>query len=170
MKIKIITFFFLAVSYHIFAQQVFKSSRGLRFFPGHDDIYISLDSNYLRYELFNHWYSMSYYERRQMIIPISDLHTFNQDNDSLQILIRKNSITVKDKRYKLHKTVRQRNICASPENMRKISFAYALVKNEKDLRHFELYQWSDLSLSENDFQAKVLENFAIIQKNRITHH
>jgi hypothetical protein len=41
--------------------------------------------------------------------------------------------------------------------MRKISFAYKLSSEQKDMRHFELYDREDLKLDEAEFKKKVIE-------------
>ena len=48
-------------------------------------------------------------------------------------------------------------MCASLENMRKISYAYESAQKHK-LRHFELYNPEDLKLKEEEFYKKVNEN------------
>jgi hypothetical protein len=39
--------------------------------------------------------------------------------------------------------------------MRKISFAYKISSQQKNIRHFELYDREDLKLEEEEFRKKV---------------
>lgn len=48
--------------------------------------------------------------------------------------------------------------------MRKISFAYKLSSEHKDIRHFELYEREDLNLDEEVFKKKVMEK--LIEKTK----
>jgi len=121
------------------------------------DIVITVDNNNLRYELFNHWYSWSYAEYRQITVPLDSLETFNQQNDSIQIQLLGNKVKVADKRYRLNRKFKQLNLCASAETMRKISFAYQLSSEHNNIRHFELYKREDLKLPKEEFERKVTE-------------
>lgn len=138
-----------------FAQEIYTARKGSRFFPGHLDIVISVDSNKIRYEVFNHWYSWSYAELRQITIPIDSLETFNSGNDTIMIESRNKNVKLHGKRYGLRRQIKHRNLCASPETMRKISFAYEISIKYEDIKHFELYEREDLKLPEKDFQQIV---------------
>ncbi len=139
------------------AQRTYTSHKGSRFFPGHLDISITVENDTILYELFNHWYSLSYAELRQLSIPTSELDKWNL-NDSIRITA-SNSRNFKliDKRYNVRRTIKHRNICASTETMRKISFAYE-ISQANDLRDYALFERTDLQLSEQDFRARVLSN------------
>jgi hypothetical protein len=144
-----------------YSQLVYTSRTGSKFFPGHMDIAITIDSSQIRYELFHHWFSLSYAECRQLTIPITGLYAFNQSNDSIQIRIQKNKVFLTDKRYGIHKKIKHRNLCTSAETMRKISFACKLTQGRPDIHHFELYTHEDLKLTEPEFRKKVLQNFEL---------
>ncbi|MEQ8364785.1 MAG: hypothetical protein RH948_18065 [Cyclobacteriaceae bacterium] len=145
------------------AQQTNTSHKGSRLFPGHMDISISENNDTIRYELFNHWYSWSYAELRQMSIATSELENWNQD-DSLRITrLKSGNFKLKDRRYKLNRTIKHRKICASTETMRKISFAYKISK-KNGLGHLALYDRTDLQLSEHEFQELVLSNLSETKK------
>ena len=143
-----------------FAQDTFTSRKGSRFFPGHLDIVITVDTKFIRYELFNHWYSRSYAECRQITIPLNGINTFNQSNDTIKIELRKNKVKLVDKKYRLSRNIRHKNLCASSAIMRKIAFAYTISNHYKDIRHFELYEDEDLRLNEEEFKEKVYKNLA----------
>ncbi len=49
-------------------------------------------------------------------------------------------------------------MCTSTENMRKISYAYKVSSQYENVRHFELYKWDDLNLTEDEFKKIVTEN------------
>lgn len=138
-----------------FSQETFTSRKGSKFFPGHLEVVITVDSKNVRYELFNHWYSLSYAELRQITIPLDSLNEFNQKNDSLKIEIRKGRVKLVDKKYRLSRKIYHRNLCASASTMRKISFAYKISSQQKNIRHFELYDREDLKLEEEEFRKKV---------------
>lgn len=110
--------------------------------------------------MFNHWYSWSYAEYRQMTIPLDSINTFNQSNDTIKIELRKNKVKLVDKKYRLTRNIRHKNLCASSATMRKISFAYKISTQYKDIRHFELYEREDLKLDEEAFKKNVYENIA----------
>ena len=158
MKQILITIFLLAFQIITYGQDIYTSRQGSKFFPGHLDIVISIDSNNLRYELFNHWYYRSYTELRQMTIPLDNLEKYNLSNDSISIKILDKKIHLTDKRYNLNRKIRHRTLCISPTNMRKISFAYNVSSGYKNISHYELYKRDDLNLNEDDFKKKVIEN------------
>ena len=141
-----------------FAQENYTSRKGSKFFPGHLDIVITVDSNKLRYELFNHWYSWSYAKLRQLAIPLDSLEMFNISNDSIKIELQNNKVKLVDKKYRLKRKIKHRNLCVSPETMRKVSFAYEVSGKQEDLRHFELYEREDLNLSETEFKQLIMIN------------
>ncbi|MBA7572258.1 hypothetical protein ES708_14034 [subsurface metagenome] len=118
----------------------------------------------MRYELFNHWYSGSYAELRQIKIKLDTLERFNLSNDSISIIILDNKILLTDKRFHINKKIKHKNLCTSPENMRKISYAYKVSSDYENIRHYELYKSEDLNLSEDEFKKKVIENLNIIRK------
>ena len=121
---------------------------------------ISVDSNNIHYQLFNHWYSLSYAQDRDIIIPISELNKFNNENDTLTIIILNNKIKLTDKRNKLDRKVKHQKLCASKETMRKISYAYSIVEKheDEDIMHFHLYEYGDLKLKEEEFKKLVDKN------------
>ncbi len=163
----LLTLILLLSSYKIsYSQEHFTTRKGSRFFPGHLDAQITLDSNTLRYELFNHWYSWAYAELRQLTIPIDSLDVFNNSNDSISIQILGDKIKLVDKKYKLKRKIGNRNLCTSVENMRKISYAYKISSNYDSINHFDLYERTDLLLTEDEFKKKVLANF---EEAKITH-
>ncbi|MFN2430474.1 MAG: hypothetical protein ABR574_10690, partial [Cryomorphaceae bacterium] len=139
-------------------QETYTSRKGPKFFPSHLDIAITVDSNQIRYELFDHWYSWSYAELRQITIPLDSLEMLNNQNDSITIELLNNKIKLIDKRYRLKRKIKHRNLCASPETIRKISFAYEVSSKQEDLRHFELYEREDLELNEKEFKELVMKN------------
>ena len=156
MKIRLIAILLTLLQIKSYSQDTFTSRKGSKFFPGHLDVVITVDSKNLRYELFNHWYSLSYAELRQITIPLDSLNEFNQNNDSLKIILHKGKVKLVDKKYRLSRRIRHRNLCASASTMRKISFAYRLSSEHKDIRHFELYDREDLTLDEEEFKKKVM--------------
>jgi hypothetical protein len=158
MKILLAILFFAFSQTVLFAQETFTSRKGSKFFPGHLDIVITLDSNKLRYELFNHWYSRSYAELRQLTIQLDSLEMFNNGNDSIKIELQNNKVKLIDKKYSLKRKIKHRRLCASTETMRKISFAYKVSSRHEGVRHFALYEPEDLNLSEKEFEQVVLKN------------
>lgn len=139
------------------SQETFSSRKGSKFFPGHLDIVVTVAQDTVKYELFNHWYSLSYAKLRQHSIPLDQLDAFNQKNDSLKIIFREGKVRLVDKKYRLSKNIKHRKLCASLQTMRKISYAYTLAKEHKDLNHFELYNRDDLMLDEEAFKKKISE-------------
>lgn len=166
MKQILITIFLLAFQIISYGQDIYTSRYGSKFFPGHLDIVITIDSNNVRYELFNHWYSGSYAELRQMTIPLDNLEKYNLSNDSISIKFLDKKIHLTDKRYNLNRKIRHRTLCISPTNMRKISYAYKVSSGFENIRHYDLYKWDDLNLNEDDFKKKVIENLDEIKKHR----
>lgn len=140
-----------------YSQDTFTSRKGSKFFPGHLDIVVTVNNKNVRYELFNHWYSLSYAELRQITIPLDSLNEFNQKNDSIKIELHNGRVKLVDKKYRLSRRIKHGNLCASASTMRKISFAYKLSSKHKDIRHFELYNHEDLKLDEEDFKKKVIK-------------
>lgn len=139
-------------------QDIYTSRKGSKFFPGHLDIAITVESNHLRYELFNHWYFGSYAELRQQTIPLDILNKLDIKIDSVNINILDKRIQLIDKKFHINKKIRHRNLCTSNENMRKISYAYKVSSKYENVGHFELYKWEDLNLTEDDFKKMVNEN------------
>jgi hypothetical protein len=70
MKIILSIMFLTLLQLYGFSQETFTSRKGSKFFPGHLEVVITVDSKNVRYELFNHWYSLSYAELRQITIPL----------------------------------------------------------------------------------------------------
>lgn len=157
MKIKLAIIFLTLIQFSSYSQDTFTSRKGSKFFPGHLDIVITVDKKNVRYELFNHWYSLSYSELRQITIPLDSLNEFNQNNDSIKITLHKGKVKLVDKKYRLSTKIKHRNLCASASTMRKISFAYKLSSQQKNVRHFELYDRKDLKLDEEAFKKKIIE-------------
>jgi hypothetical protein len=155
MKIRLTIIFLTLLQLNSYSQDAFTSRKGSKFFPGHLDIVITVEHKNVRYELFNHWYSLSFAELRQIKIPLDSLNDFNQKNDSIKIELYKGNVKVVDKKYRLSRKIKHRNLCASASAMRKISFAYKLSCGHKDIRHFELYDREDLRLEEEEFKKKV---------------
>ena len=157
MKIRLTIILITLFQLYSYSQDTFTSRKGSKFFPGHLDIVITVDNKNVRYELFNHWYSHSYAELRQITIPLESLNDFNQKNDSIKIISHKGKVKLIDKKYRLSRNIKHKKLCASISTMRKISFAYKQSLQYKDIRHFELYNQEDLVLSEEDFKKKVIE-------------
>jgi hypothetical protein len=83
-------------------------------------ISVSVNNDTIRYELFNHWYALSYAEIRQISIPVSELEQWNQ-NDSIRIeILKTDNIKLQDNRYNLNRKIKHKNLCVSTEIMRKI--------------------------------------------------
>jgi hypothetical protein len=157
MKIILTLLFLILLQLSGYSQDTFTSRKGSKFFPEHLDIVITIDNKNVRYELFNHWYSLSYAELRQITIPLNSLNEFNQKNDSIKIEFQKGKVKLVDKKYRLSRKIKHRNLCASVSTMRKISFAYKLSSKQKNIRHFELYDLEDLTLEKEEFKKKVME-------------
>ncbi len=158
MKITLTIIILTILQLNIYPQQTYTSRKGSKFFPGHLDISITVDNRCVRYELFNHWYSFSYAELRQIKIPLDSLDEFNQKNDSIKIILEKGKIKLIDKKYQIFKKIKHKNLCASESTMRKISFAYEISRKQNGIRHFELYDREDLNLDEKSFKEKVMQN------------
>lgn len=154
----------LLISTSLFSQKTFTSRKGTKFFPGHQDIAITVTDSTVRYELFNHWYVMSYAELRQITIPKDSLDFYGNSNDSLQLKLSDKYVKLIDKRYKLNRKIKRTRLCVSPEMMRKISFAYSQSMKYDYVRHYELYEDENLDLCEEDFRKIVVTNL----KKRIT--
>ena len=157
MKIRLTIIFLTLLQLNSYSQDIFTSRKGTKFFPGHLDIVVTVDNKNVRYELFNHWYSWSYAELRAITISLDSLDEFNQKNDSIKIELHNGKIKLVDKKYRLSRKIKHRNLCASVSTMRKISFAYKLSCEQDEIRHYELYDRDDLNLNEEDFRAKVIE-------------
>ena len=158
MKRTIIFFIFVIVYSMSYGQHRYTSRIGSKFFPGHADIVITVEGNTIRYEMFNHWYVSSYAELRQITIRLDSLDLFNERNDTIIIKILNNKIHLIDKSFRINKKIRHKKLCASPETMRKISYAYKVSEKYNRIRHYELYKREDFELSENEFKKRVDEN------------
>lgn len=164
MKNIILISLLLLISISSFSQKTFTSRKGTKFFPGHQDLAITVTDSTVRYELFNHWYVMSYAKLRQITISKDSLDFYGNSNDSLQIKLSDKYVKLIDKRYKLNRKIKRTRLCVAPEIMRKISFAYSQSMKYDYIRHYELYEDEDLDLSEEDFRKIVIKNL----KKRIT--
>ncbi len=147
------------------AQETFSARKGPKILPGHFDVVVTVDDKVVRYELYNHWYYRSYAELRQLTIALDTLDAFNRRQDSLKIELQQGKIKLVDKRYRLSKKMRHTALCASLPIMRKISFAQKFASKE-GLMHFDVYNYQDLELSEEEFERKVRENFKAKLKTR----
>lgn len=158
MKIRLTVILLTFLQFQCFSQQTYTSRKGSKFFPNHFDIVITVDNNKVRYELFNHWYSFSYDEYRQITISLDSLSAFNQKNDTIKIELQKRKVKLVDKKYRLARKIKHRDLCVSAPIMRKISFACNLTRENSNIKHFELYNRDDLKLEEEEFKRIVLEN------------
>lgn len=127
---------------------------------------ITVDSTEIHYQLFNHWYSLSYAQYRDIKIPINELDNFSEQNDTLTIILLNGKIKLVDKRNKLNRKVKNQNLCASLETMRKISYANQIAESYDDLRHYQLYDYDDLELQEEEFQKLIDNNLEEIINQR----
>lgn len=141
-----------------FSQEIYTVRKGSRFFPGHLHIVISLDSSEIHYQLFNHWYSLSYAQHRDIKIPFSELEKYGEQNDTLTIILLENKVKLIDKKNKLDSKIKHQKLCASLENMRKISYANSIAEKYEDMMHFHLYEFDDLKLTEEEFKKLVDKN------------
>jgi len=131
--------------------------------PGHIDIAITIDSDTLRYELFNHWYTDSFEELKQIIIPLKDIKMYDSTNDSITIDLNEEYVYLVDKKYGISQKIKNNKSSVSVERMRKISYAHKIAK-ENGLRHFDLYIFEDLKLNESEFRKKAEANLKAIIK------
>jgi len=138
-----------------FSQETYTARKGSRLFPGHLHIVMDVDSNEIHYQLFNHWYSWSYAQLRDIKIPISELDKYGEKNDTLTIIILKNEVKLIDNKNKLDRKIKHQKLCASVETMRKISYANSIAEKHEDMMHFHLYEREDLDLSEEEFKNLV---------------
>lgn len=141
-----------------FSQESYTARKGSRFFPGHLHIVINVDSTEIHYQLFNHWYSLSYAQYRDIKIPFNELEKYGEQNDTLTIIVLDNKVKLIDKRNKLDRKIKHQKLCASVENMRKISYANSIAEKHEDMRHFDLYEHDDLKLTEEEFKKLVDKN------------
>ncbi|MDG1148638.1 MAG: hypothetical protein P8N52_10070 [Crocinitomicaceae bacterium] len=157
---KIIFTIILTLSFGLasYTQETFTTRKGSKFFPGHLHMVINVDSTGIHYQLFNHWYSLSYAQYRDVKIPISELENYGEQNDTLRIIVADNKIKLVDKRNKLNRKVKHQSLCASVETMRKISYANSIAEKHENMRHFHLYEREDLTMAEEDFRTLVDQN------------
>ena len=148
----------LCFSLTSFSQETYTARKGSRFFPGHLHMVMKVDSTEIHYQLFNHWYSLSYAQYRDIKIPISELAKYGEQNDTLTIIILDNKIKLIDKKNKLNKKVKHQKVCASVETMRKISYANSIAEKQEVMMHFHLYEREDLGLTEEKFKKLVDKN------------
>ncbi|WP_130736487.1 hypothetical protein [Flavobacterium sp. J27] len=153
-----IFFFILFYNVILSQEQIYTSRKGLKFFPSHLEIVVTVSNETIKYELFNHWYSNSYVQLREVVVPLDSLTKFNKENETIKIKFEKNKIKIVDKKYKVSKKMKHTALCTSLDVMRKISYAYEISKAYKNIGHFVLYTTFDLKLSETDFKIKVDEN------------
>lgn len=140
------------------SQDTFTERKGTRFFPGHLHIVISVDSNEVHYQLFNHWYNLAYAQLRDLKIPIGDLAKYDEQNDTLTIIQLDNKIKLLDKRNKLDRKIKHQPLCTSVATMRKIAYANSIAEKHEDMMHFHLYEHEDLELNEEEFKTRVNKN------------
>ena len=119
---------------------------------------INVDSTELQYQVFNHWYAHSYAQDRDVNIPINELNQYGVQNDTLTIILLKNKVKLIDKKCNLKQTVKHQKICTSVDSMRKISYAVSIAQLYEDIQHFQLYDRTDLGLSEEEFKLLVNQN------------
>ena len=165
-RIKYLAIPFLFWTCNMYGQsQTYTSRIGLKFFPCHWDIAITINNDTLRYELFNHWYCRSYAELRQITVPINEIEKYTLSKDSIQFVIKKESIYLIDKKYGIKKRIKNKKLCISTEKMRKISYAHKIAI-ENGLMHYNLYTDEDLQLNEDDFCKKVNSNLEILKEKK----
>ena len=150
----LLTLFILIITINASTQEVYSAKKCSRLFPGHAHVLITVDTENIHYELFNHWYSLSYAQYRDLIIPLHELQEFNSNNDSIQLEIFDKKVKLVDERYGLKKNVKHQKQCASTEDMRKISYACEIT-SETNIKHFQLYDREELFLSEEEFEELV---------------
>lgn len=148
----------LCFSLTSFSQETYTARKGSRFFPGHLHMVISVDSSEIHYQLFNHWYSLSYAQLRDIKIPSSELEKYGEQNDTLTIIVLDNKVQLIDKKNKLDKKIKHQRLCASVETMRKISYANSIAEKHEDMIHFHLYEHDDLKLTEEEFIKLIDKN------------
>ncbi len=158
MKITFSIILTLCFSLTSFSQETYTSRKGSRFFPGHLHIVINIDSTEVHYQLFNHWYSLSYAQYRDIKIPFSELEKYGKENDTLSIIVLDSKVKLIDKRNKLDQRIKHQKLCASVETMRKISYANSIAQKHDDMMHFHLYEYEDLELTEEEFKELVDKN------------
>ena len=151
-----------AISCH--SQRTFTAKKGIRWLPTHYHAVVSIDNDTVHYQLFNHWYSHSYAQYRDVIFPLNELPSIHQKYDSLSLTISADKVKVNDAKYKFKKRVRHQKLCASISTMRKVSFADSLAHGEEGMMHFHLYEDSVLKLPEDEFRRIVLTNFKELKK------
>ena len=91
-----------------------------------------------------------------MTIPLDSVKEFNLKNDSIKIILQQGKVKLVDKKYRLSRKVKHRDLCTSPSNMRKISWACEKAYKYNGIEHYELYKREDLNLEEEEFKKKVL--------------
>lgn len=158
MKIIFSIIFTLCLCKTGFSQESYTARKGSRFFPGHLHVIINVDSTEIHYQLFNHWYSLSYAQYRDINIPFSELEKYGEQNDTLTIIILDNKVKLIDKRNNFDRKIKHQKLCASVETMRNISYANSIAENYEDMKHFHLYESEDLELSEEEFKKLVDKN------------
>ena len=166
MKYFFITIFIISLHFFGYGQENYTSRKGLKFFPGHLDISITIDKNNLRYELFNHWYNCSYSEIRQITINLDSLEWFNNRNDTIAINILNNKVHLIDKKFRINKNIKHRKLCTSTENMRKISYVYKISSEFEYPNPYYLYILEDPNLNEDEFKKKVLKKLKTMKENK----
>lgn len=156
----------LCVSFAVFSQETYTARKGSRFFPGHWHAIIHVDRADIHYQLFNHWYSLSYAQYRDISIPLSQLEKYGEENDTLTIIVNHGKVKLIDKRNNLNRNIKHQKCCASVDHMRKISYANAIAEKHENLRHFDLFKHEDLKLNEVEFKSLVDKNVALILQKR----
>ena len=163
-RIKYLAIPFLFWTCNMYGQNQYIGRIGLDL-PGHLDVAITINNDTLRYELFNHWYTKSYAELRQITIPINEIEKYTSINDSLQFVINEKFIHLIDKKYGINKKIKLEKKYISISYMRKISYAQKIAE-ENGLMHYNLYSDEDLRLNEDDFCKKVNSNLEILKEKK----
>jgi hypothetical protein len=108
-----IIFIILNLSFqYMWGQDTLYAHKGLKALPGHFDIVIIHNKNSITYQLFNHYYTMSYVRFRNITVPIDSLIEFNKQ-DSINIVIDKGQIYLKDKLFNISKKINKKKTCRS---------------------------------------------------------
>lgn len=157
---KIISSIILTLCFSLtgFSQETYTARKGSRLFPGHLHIVMDVDSNEIHYQLFNHWYTWSYAQLRDIKIPISELDKYGESNDTLTIIVLDNKVRLIDNKNRLNRKIKHQKLCASVETMRKISYANSIAEKYDDMMHYHLYEHENLELTEEEFKKLVNHN------------
>lgn len=153
-----------------YAQQEFIGKKGLKIFPGHLHAVVTVTKDSLHYQLFNHWYSKSYEQLRDLKFSVSDLQYFTKTNDTLRVSLENNVVKLNDIQFKLKRALKNKKLCTSVSEMRKIAYAYQISREHAPLiKHYQLFTPESLKLSEEDFKLsaeRLLEELLLNSKNK----